>query len=343
MDSDANSSKSFENRYAGKNLSGQSFSKKILIGADFSNSFCAGCDFSGADLSFANFQGANLYRADFLGAVLYVTHFTDCDLTRANFNEAFIYGAKFSGDVNITYCTFSNMRLEDERRVTALSPTDPSVYRKLQSAGSTGVAKGAKVDPQDVTFRELYGARFVCADYYIEFTKYKPYEKQMELSQIYNRLKRIYKENHFAAEAGEFYYWEKYWQTRSWFTEGTKEDFAFGVVLKRILRTVFAALNESVAGYGEKPFRVVNWMIIGVFAFSALFYLGPFVESTTVGVTSVEKFLMALYHTVCSMLTIDSQLSPIGISRVLTVLAALYGLIMITLLTAIIIRKLIRD
>lgn len=330
-----------EHNYSNQLLSDRDFSNRILIGVDFSNSICVNCNFSGSDLSFANFKNTNLYRANFSNAILYVTRFEDSDLTRSNFDNAFIYGAKFVGNVNITYCSFENLQLEDERRESAIV-ADKTNYREITAFEPTVKVYGSKQQPNDVTYKEIYGTKFFCNNAYMEFRKYKPYEREMQFSQIYNRLKRIYKENNFSSEAGDFYFLEKYWQTRSWFITGTKEDFAFSSVFFRVINTLFARLNELICGYGEKPLRVVGGMIFGTLAFTFSFYLGAFKEDTSF-TNSSERFLGALYHSLCTILMIDSSLNPLGISKIFTILETIYGLMLITLLTAILIRKMIRD
>ena len=327
--------------YSGQVLSGQDFSNRVLIGVDFSNCTCDDCDFSGSDLSFADFTNTSLYRSNFSNSILYVTYFRDADLTRANFDNSFIYGAKFIGNVNVTYCSFKGLRLENERRLT-VTPSDKTAFQEVKELESTVKIYGAKHQSNDSTYREKYGSKFFCNGAYMEFHGYKPYEREMQFSQIYNRLKRVYRENNFSSEAGQFYFLEKYWRTRSWFTTGTKEDFAFGAVFFRVANTVFARLNEFVCGYGEKPLRVIWGMVIGTFIFTTLFYLGSFKEVTAT-TSSWDKLIESFYHSICVILMIDSTLTPIGLNRVLTIIETVYGLIMITLFTSILIRKMIRD
>lgn len=329
--------------FSGRDLSGRDFSNKVLIGVDFSNSNCSGCDFSYSDLSFANFKGANLYRASFVNSILYVTYFVDCDLTRANCDSAYIYGVKFVGMVNITYCDFSNLSLESERRVTAF-PQGNSNYQEIQLFDSITGMQGFGNSLRHTALKDHYGPKFTCNSHYMEFVKYRPYEKEMQLSQIHNRLKRIFKENNFYTEAGNFYYLEKYWETKSWFTQGTKEDFHFKRTLVRVFKTLFAKLNQIICGYGERPTRVLFWILIGLISFSIPYYFGPFEEIPSSKVNVVTKIGLALYHSICSFTTLGSQnLTPLGINAALTAIESFFGVVMITLLTATIIRKLIRD
>lgn len=332
---DAGSSKG---NFHDHDLTGQDFSNRILIGADFSNCKCAECDFSGSDLSFANFKNANLYRANFSNAILYVTYFVDCDLTRANFEGAHIYGVKFSGNVNITYANFSTPKLESERRFTSFpNINNRGGFKRINFNELLQENEGAR------TFRDLYGVKFTCNEHYMEFVKYKKYEKEMEFSQIYNRLKRIYKENNFPAEAGGFYFLEKYWQTRSWFTEGSKEDFEFGKSIKRVFKTCFSLLNESICGYGEKPLNVLYWMLAGMFVFAVLYSFGSFREANSSSIGLLNWLGTALYYSLCSFVSVNSNLTPEGFNKTLTIIEAVYSLIMTALFTATIVRKFIRD
>lgn len=329
--------------FSGKDLTGFDFSNKVLIGADFSNCDCSGCDFSGSDLSFANFKGANLYRADFSKAVLYVTYFIDCDLTRADFNNSYLYGVKFVGNVNTTYCNFSDIKLEVDRRNTAF-PKDLLKYQEIQFSDNIMDDSSLMKTQQGISYRNLYGTKFYCGTHYMEFQDYKAYEKEMQLSQVYNRLKRIYKENNFHTEAGEFYYLEKFWQTRSWFSTGTKEDFHFRKSLSRILKTFFSKTNEVVCGYGERPLRVSFWIIIGILLFSIAYYFGSFNEIECCDGSLISQIGNTLYYSICTLTTLGHpNLTPTGFNKTLTAIESLFGITMIALFTATIIRKLIRD
>jgi hypothetical protein len=329
------------NDFSGQNLAGRDFSNMVLIGANFSNSNCSNCDFSGSDLSFANFDKANLYRSVFSRAIVYVTYFVECDLTRANFDRAFIYGVKFAGNVNVTYTNFSNLQLESFRRCTVF-PKDKTEYSEVLFGKST--ADNTVSFSKDYSYKKIYGSKFTCGEYYMEFRDYKKYEREMQLSQIYNRLKRIFKENDFFNEAGQFYYHEKYWQTRSWYAQETEEDFTFQLSLKRIAQTVVSRINETIIGYGERPSRVIWWIVGGILAFAGAYYAGSFLGFCKATQSAIYRFGMSLYFSVCSLTSLGSNdLTPVGFGKSLTALESVYGAIMITLLGATIIRKLIRD
>ena len=338
----------YDDNYSGKFLIGQNFSNRVLIGINFSNSDCTNVDFSGSDLSFANFNNTKLYSANFSNAILYVSNFEDCDLTRANFSGAFIYGTNFVGSVNITFCKFDRLQLEDKRRESVVNVDSNSEinYKEIKNGESTERVSGSKRSPNDVNYYEKYRSKFSCIvgnkKFYMRFREYDDYEKEMQFSQIYNRLKRIYKENHLSSQAGDCYFLEKHWQRRSWFITGTEEKFSVKSNLSRFLTRSFAWLNELICGYGEKPFRVILAMIFGVAIFTMFYYFGSFSELKA-DISDHDKVLNSLSHSLCIMLSIDSYLTPIGANLYLTILQAIYGLFLITLLTAILVRKIIRD
>ena len=131
--------------------------------------------------------------------MLYVTYFRDCDLTRATFANSYVYGVKFIGNVNVTYADFATPRLEAMRRSTE-TPSDREGFVHLEFNQSlTGPLEPA----DDRVFQHAFGDRFTCNGRHMGFRPYKSYERQMQLSQIHNRLKRIFKENHFFQEAAE--------------------------------------------------------------------------------------------------------------------------------------------
>jgi len=192
--------------FSGKDFSGKDFSNMVLIGADFSGSKCDKCNFSGADLSFAIFKETDLYEAKFEEAVMYVTHFENCNLTRANFDKAFMYGIKFLPYINITYCSFKKIQLEERRRkgknLNSVKEEDREKYKVIKlgtSMTEIGVLSLNKLDS------------FCCNGYCFDIYNYVKDEKELHWSQIFNRLKRIFKENYFEREAAEFYLQERYW------------------------------------------------------------------------------------------------------------------------------------
>jgi uncharacterized protein YjbI with pentapeptide repeats len=323
--------------FARQNLIGRDFSKRILIGADFSHSDCSYCDFRGADLSFADFTGANLYRAVFSRSVLYVTYFRDCDLTRANFENAYIYGVKFIGGVNVTYATCDHPCLEALRRATELPGGGPP-FRQVPFNQPVTSSLDAS---HDAAFHRVLGDRFACGNRHMSYRPYKQYEREMQLSQIHNRLKRIFKENHLFHEAGEHYYRERFWLTRSWFTTATAEDFSAAQTIRRFGRTAASYVIELSCGYGEKPMRVLGCALVLMLSFAVAFVLLDY--STASGGWATD-FGDALFYSIGTFTTLGTiNTSAVWHTRWLAAIEVVLGIVTMAVFTATVVRKAIRD
>lgn len=329
--------------FAGQDLTGRDFSNKILIGADFSGSDCTSCNFSNSDLSYANFKNSNLYRANFSQSILFVTRFEDCTLTRANFRKAFIYGIEFVGNVNVTYCDFSEPQLEITRR-SSVFPADKSIYREIDIDFRVSHQFASTTEKVGFDFKSLFGSKIKCNGHCVEFNDYKPFEKEMQYSQIYNRLKRIHKENYFYNEAGNFYFLERQWERKSWFTRGTEESFSIKGILVRTSKTFFAWLIEIFTGYGERPLSLILWVLFGVFAFAGIYYNCELQYSDMENADWVTKAYISTYYSICTLTGLGaSDITAIGVAKFFTAAESLFGIIIFALFTATIIRKMIRD
>jgi len=324
--------------FSGKDLSGRDFSNRVLVGADFSGSKCDGCNFSGSDLSYAIFKGTDLYKAKFEEAVVYTALFENCNLTRASFDRAFIYGIRFLSCVNVTYCSFEEIQLEERRRkggACGHAETEESSRYRIVKPGSSmdevGVSSLGQLD------------NYYCNGYCFEMHNYSRDEKALHRSQIYNRLKRIFKENNFEKEAADFYFQERYWLTRSWH----KQDYSGKIIekrtKKRIAKTVSSKLSELICGYGERPGHVVGWMLGGWIAYSFLYVTGTFEQPLTSSASFFDQWAQSLYYSICNLVSRGSDMKPLGFTKILAISQSVYGAIFFAILTATIVRKMMRN
>ena len=237
---------------------GVDFSNRCLVGADFSGSVCKDCDFTGSDLSLADFSDADLYRSDFSKAILYAARFDNANLTRANFSGAFTYGWLLNASANIAYANLLNFDVEDCRRKVDFGAT---------SEGSTAqVAFGETIGPT----RQVCQIDYQVGDAVFRFDALDAQEAALQRSQIYTRLKRLYRENQLGELALHCLYLERCYLTRSYYrgnplVGGPGRENALIATTK----TGFGFLAEWVAGYGLKPWRLVR--TIGILAL--IFYL----------------------------------------------------------------------
>ena len=314
--------------YSNKKTFGGDYSGKFLIGFDFSNSSLEYADFSNSDLSFAVFRRTDLYHANFEGAVLYCTVFEECNLTRAEFKSCYIYGVKFVSFVNVTYCDVDNVKTESLRRIGYKCNPDGDKYIKIK-LGSKIIDKNRYKN-------------FVCNGYYIQFKEREPYDKERELSQIYNRLKRIYKENYFISEAADYYYLERYWHRRSL----CKQSFSgkeVGNKYKRFILTLWAYIIEITCGYGEKPFNVLKCICSIIIVYGLAYMYGEYENINFELFDFRERLEFGITYSVCNIISYNYNIQPKGLTLILSISEYILGIIFFALFTATLIRSMIRE
>lgn len=322
--------------YSNEDLTKHDFSNKILIGVRFVNCQLRECFFTGADLSFAQFINCDLYRSNLEKVILYVTKFDSCNLTRTIFDMSCIYGVTFY-NVNITYSSFTNLQLESKRRINInkqdISNLDEKTYKE--------VPVGGNIDAY-LNFDVI--SKFKCNNFYFDIRNWKnKHEKYSEYAQIYNRLKRVYKENNFLLEAAEFYYLERKALRKSWYKQDPKDARSLSKYC-RIKKTIFSFLSEIVCGYGEKPLRVITWIgaTWGIFGYYYYIY-GSFKDPLTSSENIWIKIYNSLYYSLCTMVTLSNNSIPVGFTKAFALLESVLGVLLFAIFTASIIRQIIRD
>jgi uncharacterized protein YjbI with pentapeptide repeats len=245
--------------FSGKEFIRVDFSGRCLVGADFSNSVCKDCDFSDSDLSMANFRNADLYRCNFSRAVLYAVNLDDANLTRADFNGAFTYGWLLNASANVTYANMLHFALEERRRSVSFS--------EGTSVSAATVSFGDRIQPT----RDLCRRTYQVAGYRFTFDDLDHQESALQRSQIFNRMKRLYRENHNGQAALYCQYFERYYLTRSYYkysvlTGGKYRDQIF----RTVLRTGAAYTAEFLSGYGVRPLRILRNLFVLWLVFSLL-------------------------------------------------------------------------
>lgn len=306
---------------------GKSFKDSLLIGCDFSDCDCQNCDFSNCDLSFASFKDCNLYNCNFENSILYCTVFDTVNLTRSKFDKSYIYGVKFLSFVNITYATFCDLQIEPLRRIG--TRYNPQCHKEFQLIG---------LNQSPSSLIKTDNASYVINGYYIRFQKRDKYDTAREFSQLYNRLKRIHKENFFLNEAAHYYYLERLWYRKSF----CKQDLTGNIItsrVKRIKNTLIAYLYEKICGYGEKPLNaifvaIILWIIFAII-YKLIFAIKYFNDNYSIG-DSLKLSALSLFS--------NQNLGNYDyIICILSLLETFLGIIIFAIFTASIIRKIIRD
>lgn len=300
------------------------YSNKLLIGCVFENMDFQNCDFSFSDLSFTTFRNCNLYNCTFNNSILYCTIFDTVNLTRANFNDSYIYGVKFLSFSNITYATFDNLKVEEYRRIGMR-------YNPQQSEAFHLLALSDHLN----SFIKAEGFVYVINGYYFTFVKRSPHDKEREYSQIFNRLKRVHKENFFLNEAAKYYYLERKWYRKSY----CKQDLSGKIEtskIKRLGKTLWSEVCELTCGYGEKPFNTLLVAIVLWLMFSLIYYFDIFQYQDSGLFHSFRLSALSLFSNQ-SILEYDVT------TQIISLLESFLGIIVFALFTATIIRKIIRD
>ncbi|MFJ6898313.1 pentapeptide repeat-containing protein [Streptomyces hokutonensis] len=242
--------------FAGKDLRGRDFSRRNLVGADFSGSDCRWCDFSGSDLSLAKFTGADLYRAKFVSSILYVTELGSTNLTRVDFRGAFVYGFLFSSSSIITYAGLRDFELERRRRSVSFRPSNERGYDKRKF--------GREISDPDALCHSDYRVKGSC----FSFRDVDDREANLQRAQVFNILKRLYRENHDGRAALDCHFWSRYHLTRSRYSRTVLTAQLHGdePAVGRLSVTL-SYLSEFVSGYGVRPRRMVRSLALLYFAF----------------------------------------------------------------------------
>lgn len=233
--------------FAGREFRHEDFSGRCLVGADFSGAVCKECDFSDCDLSMANFTGADLYESTFRGAIFYGTELGGANLTRADLQGAYVYGWLLSSSANISYTSLLDFRLENRRRSAVFDPVISEEWRTLRF--------GQLIGDVDDLCRSAYHVN----SHYFSFRDLDRRESSLQRAHVYNRLKRLYRENHDGQAALKCHFLERQSLTRSRYSRSVltaqinEDQPSFGRG-----RVALSYVAELVSGYGVRPRRVVS-------------------------------------------------------------------------------------
>ena len=324
-------------RLAGATASGADLHKARLAGTSLSDA-----DLSGAKLTSAVLVGASLARTRLCGAQLGRADLSGAELSAADLRGANLYDATLSGaDLSRARLTGADMRHALVASLAELMPQPPSQLglrgitrpTTLRSAAlHRAMLTQARLAPETDFLDAEFGlhSRDVIEE---EATARTPAERK-EVALLYRQLKLCFQHSGDHVRAGEFFIREMHciWQQRK--AEGN-------------WRWIPGALLEYLCGFGERPWRMLGWML-GIIALFAFLHTGwGQIEHLDVGLgfdpslAGVERFWRAVYFSVETFTTLGyGDLTPKCVcGYILCSLEPLVGTILVSLFLVCIVRK----
>lgn len=309
--------------FEGANLERATLGSSILENADFNNANLEGADFEGSDLKKSLFYRANLKKADFRGADLKDTNFMDSNLykailggtnlqnailTKCNLQEAYLGGANLE-NVDLHG---SNLRDADFSEDTKLH--NVNLFKcKIENSN----LKFAFNQIDDKVIQERNSEK-----------------NYFEAKEVYRTLKNYFRQESIYDISGKYYYKEKLMEAKcNW------KD-------KKYFKWISNMFLNLVAGYGERPLRVLIWwvgIILG-YSFIYYFYNGIYIRMANNINSYNPKFLEALYFSIVTFTTLgfgDFAPKP-GFFQLFASFEALLGAIFMAMFIFVFARKMIR-
>jgi uncharacterized protein YjbI with pentapeptide repeats len=358
------------------NFEGAKFkSTGLFIGTAFKDVDFRKATFQGADFSRATFQGdAIFWEAIFLDVNFPETTFKDADFREvtfrdanfwgATFRDANFWGAIFQRHVAFGRCIFSGTADFREAIFQGADFSDITVkeFFELNPKSIPGILdfRGVKfffsgsisVDLENTLFHRahLQNIIFIDCDWpddYIIYEEKHRNDKDTDLT--FNQLETIYRDlkqtmqNHGDyTKAGEFYYREMEMRRKG----AAKKN--------RIWLEVYRLL----AGYGEKPGRVIFMAALVIFIAAVLFAFGGIVigeftpEERIInydltfsipGGPAIRDFGQCLYYSFVTFTTLGyGDIHPVGYSKIIACAEAFTGAFFIALFVVVFVRKMAR-
>lgn len=276
-----------------------------------------GAYFKNSSLSGVNFQGVKLVEAEFISADCHEVNFSRADLWRAKF-----IGESDKNQTNLIEAKFNSAQLlESEFRYANLDKADLEQARLKLASFKNVKMKGVK----------LHEAKFdqtTFEDVEWDDNKINIYEQQknyQDAINIYGKLKQAYSNAGDFASAGEFFYREM--ECRRKGSEKFSQKFEL----------TFLWLFW---GYGEQPFRV-----FGVAAFIILF-MGMIYYIFHGFIDSSANIVDSIYFSATSFTAVGYGgwvKEPRKWASLLGVIETFLGIIMVSVLTVTLVRKMFRS
>ncbi len=322
----------------------------IKLGWDWSEADLSGWKLEGlklsnkgniANLQNANFSRANLENINLTSANLEKAYFGGANLKNANLRESVLTGAYLRGAILENATLHKSCLQSADMRGTNLQNA------KLWSSNLQG-AKLIRANLKNAGFNEktiLHDVNLYQCQ--IDNSTLKFADNQLDKKVIqeknndYKKAKEVYRnlKNYFIQEgmyniSGEYYYREKLMEAKcNW------KD-------KKYFKWISNMFLNLVAGYGERPLRVLIWwvgIILG-YSFIYYFYNGIYIRMANNINSYNPKFLEALYFSIVTFTTLgfgDFAPKP-GFFQLFASFEALLGAIFMAMFIFVFVRQMIR-
>ncbi len=310
---------------SGWNLEGLKLSNKgniaNLQNANFSRANLENINLASANLEKAYFGGTNLKNAILRESVLKGAYLRGAILENATLHKSCLQGADMIG------ANLQNAKLWSSNLQRA----------KLQRTNLKNTGFNEKTILHDVNWYQcqIDNSTLKLADNQLDKKviqeKNNDYKKARE---VYRNLKNYFRQEGMFNISGEYYYREKLMETKcNWKN-------------KKYFKWTFNMFFNLVAGYGERPGRVIIWWAGIIFSFAYIYYhCNGIYNGIAYNITSYNpKFLETLYFSIVTFTTLgfgDLVPKP-GFFQLLASFEALLGAIFMAMFIFVFARKMIR-
>lgn len=314
-----------EAELSGWNLEGLKLSdnKNIanLQNANFSRANLQNIKLASANLEKAYFGGANLKNAILRGSILKGAYLRGAILEDATLHKSCLQNADMIG------ANLQNAKLWSSILQGA----------KLQRANLKNAEFNEKTILHDVNWYQckIDNSTLRLADNQLDKKviqeKNNDYSKAKE---VYRNLKNYFRQEGMYNISGEYYYREKLMETKcSW------RD-------KKLINWISNIILYLLAGYGERPLRVLIWWAGIIFGYAVIYYFynGIYIRIANNIASYNPKFLEALYFSIVTFTTLGfGDLAPKpGFFQLFASFEALLGAIFMAMFIFVFARKMIR-
>ncbi len=266
--------------------------------ADYSEAQCLHSDFNGAMLKRVKFDSANLSSASFNSANLREATFSGCILFQTDFTRADISDCDFTSVKELRKITLSDAAMDQS---TFFPITIPEHSKLINSPWYKNRETHKLLDSS-------CGSKF------------------FNICGTYQAIYMLMKANQFHHEAGVFYY------------NYRRCLMDYNIILKKGSRRsrMVERLQFYLFGFGEKPVRLLMWIVALILAFGATYSLNPDYPLSLVD---------SIYFSAVTFFTLGfGDIYPLTLScKIVAPIEAFFGLVFCSLFTVTIARKLIRD
>ena len=316
-------------------LQGTDLFRARLQKANLSNAQLQGVNLISAQLQKANLINAQLQKANLINAQLQGANLFNAQLQKANLSNAQLQKTDLSNAQLQKTNLFKSQLKEANLSSTQLQGANLSRTQLQKANLSYSNLRDAefneRTDLQDVNLFQCKLENSTIKNAYNNLDKIVIQEKEkkyLEAKEVYLILKNYFREEGLYDISGKYYYREKLMERAC-----NRQNRQWG-------KWFFNHLLEKVAGYGERPERVICWWIGLILLFAIIYIEGNGI--TMPGNSSYNLvFREALYFSGVTFTTLGfGDLAPKpGIFQIFSLLEAFLGAIFIAMFIFVFARK----